>query len=325
MQRKTKGIITILLGVGLIVILATFSSNYHLKRGIMGNIISMEIVFQKGEYKTDAGRLFSGHYEGRFAVPYKYFFAVGIILIVIGTGLVLLQQPAAENNLASAESLSSAAQQSAVPSAPQPIKKLSTIPFVIYSLAAFANFATESAQGKIHISNLESFLYSMAYTLGVTLIPLIAIIAYWITRRDWVKNASLIISALWIIVVLFAYMDWSTYRLRDSQSNNSNRASAALDIDDPFKASSVAADSSRDPGRDAYLQKLDALIGDGTSSLRLQTVRDPSFVTFLSLNDKSTGRVLKDIAEEADRNHDAVLMAEVYKAFFTWKLNSPRQ
>lgn len=86
---------------------------------------------------------------------------------------------------------------------------------------------------------------------------------------------------------------------------------------------SAAKESSRNPDRDAYLQQLDALISDGTPALRLQTVKDPAFVTFLSMNDQRTGRPIRDIAEEADRKHDAVLMSEVYKSFLTWKKTRP--
>lgn len=81
--------------------------------------------------------------------------------------------------------------------------------------------------------------------------------------------------------------------------------------------------ASGEPGRDAYVKMLDSYISDGTPAVRLQAVADPAFVTFLNLNDKSTGRLIRDIAEEADRKQDALRMSQVYKSFFTWKKARP--
>jgi len=91
-----------------------------------------------------------------------------------------------------------------------------------------------------------------------------------------------------------------------------------LDVEDPFKARQAPPVSS-EPSRDAYLKMLDSYISDGTPAVRLQTIADPAFVTFLNLKDKNTGRLIRDIAEEADRKQDAATMSDVYKAFYKWR------
>src|SRR5574341_1022106 len=81
----------------------------------------------------------------------------------------------------------------------------------------------------------------------------------------------------------------------EMRKNTRPMATPRNNIDDPFKARqnplddifptpspmpesqqapSVTTKSSREPGRDAYVQKLDALISDGTPAIRLQTMGD---------------------------------------------------
>ena len=88
-MKRNRGIITILVGVGLIFISIFFSSGSHPKRDFIGNISRMEIVLAKGEYVSGSG-LYSGHYRGRVAIPLKYPLSLSVVLILLGTGIVLL-------------------------------------------------------------------------------------------------------------------------------------------------------------------------------------------------------------------------------------------
>ena len=90
-MKRNKGIITILLGVGLLFISILFSSGYHPKRNFIGNIPRMKIVLDKGEYVLGTG-LYSGHYEGRVAIPLKYPLSLSVVLILLGTGIVLISK-----------------------------------------------------------------------------------------------------------------------------------------------------------------------------------------------------------------------------------------
>ena len=88
-MKRNKGIITILVGVGLLFISIFFSSGSHPKRDFIGNISRMKIMLVKGEYISGAD-IYSGHYEGRVAIPLKYPLSLAVVLILIGTGIVLI-------------------------------------------------------------------------------------------------------------------------------------------------------------------------------------------------------------------------------------------
>jgi hypothetical protein len=66
-----------------------------------------------------------------------------------------------------------------------------------------------------------------------------------------------------------------------------------------------------------YFETLDTLIGG--AERRNKIVNDPEFNKFLSLVDKGTSRQIRDIAIDADSANDAVLMADIYKAFEAWR------
>ncbi len=88
-MNRNKGIIVILVGVGLFFISFFFSSGSHPKLDLIGNISQMEIVFSEGKYISGTGIYSIGHYEGRVAIPLKYPLSFSVVLILIGTGIVL--------------------------------------------------------------------------------------------------------------------------------------------------------------------------------------------------------------------------------------------
>jgi len=98
-MKKNKGIISILVGIGLLFISIFFSSGSHPKLNLFGNISQMEIVLAEGNYVYGKGHyvsaidlLESGHYEGRVAIPLKYPLSLSVVLILLGTGIVLISK-----------------------------------------------------------------------------------------------------------------------------------------------------------------------------------------------------------------------------------------
>jgi len=96
MMKRDKGIITILVGIGLLIISIFFSSGYHPHWGIMGNLSRMRIVLVEGEY-VKASRQFPGHFKGSVTIPLKYPLSLSVILILTGTGIVLVGKNKAMN------------------------------------------------------------------------------------------------------------------------------------------------------------------------------------------------------------------------------------
>jgi len=94
-MKRNKGIITILVGIGLLLISIFFSSGYSHKRDLINNIPQMEIVFVPGEYVPDTAY---GHYEGRTSLPLKYPLSLSVVLILLGTGVVLIIPKNKETN-----------------------------------------------------------------------------------------------------------------------------------------------------------------------------------------------------------------------------------
>lgn len=80
-MKRNKGIITILAGVGLLFISFLFSSGSHPRRDFIGNISHMELVLVKGD-------VMSGY--GKVAIPLKYPLSLSFVLILLGTGIVLI-------------------------------------------------------------------------------------------------------------------------------------------------------------------------------------------------------------------------------------------
>ena len=90
-MKRNKGIIIILVGVGILLISIFFSSGYHRKRNFIGSISRMEIVLDKGKYVSGTG-LYSGHYKGKIAIPLKYPLSLSVVLILFGAGIVLISK-----------------------------------------------------------------------------------------------------------------------------------------------------------------------------------------------------------------------------------------
>lgn len=106
-MKKNKGIISILVGIGLLFISIFFSSGYQPDEDLIVNIYIMEIVLAKGNYVYDKGHSVSdkghsvseidlffppGHYEGRVAIPMRYPLSLSVVLILFGTGIVLISK-----------------------------------------------------------------------------------------------------------------------------------------------------------------------------------------------------------------------------------------
>ena len=109
---RKYGIITILVGVGILFISIFFSSGYHPKLNFIGNISRMEIVLKKRYYsskKIAASDITSDEWEdlpmdGRVdipsrvvrskmvAIPLKYPLSLSVIFILLGTGVVLISK-----------------------------------------------------------------------------------------------------------------------------------------------------------------------------------------------------------------------------------------
>jgi hypothetical protein len=85
----------------------------------------------------------------------------------------------------------------------------------------------------------------------------------------------------------------------------------------PVKTEARKVEPAQTDQRDTYFGTLDTLVGG--SERRNKIVNDPEFARFLSFTDKGTNRPIRDIAIDADSVNDAVLMADIYKAFEAWK------
>ena len=83
------GIITILVGVGLLFISLFFSSGSNPRRDFLGNISVMEIVLDEGRYVSGTGPYLN---KGRVAIPLKYPLTLSVVLILLGTGVVLISK-----------------------------------------------------------------------------------------------------------------------------------------------------------------------------------------------------------------------------------------
>ena len=111
-MKKNNGIITILVGIGILFMSFIFSSGYDSKIGLIGSIPVMDVVLKKGELVSDSPKdevkrrfpnqhneeledIFqeyvpNQHYEGRVTVPLKYSLSLSVLFILLGTGMVLL-------------------------------------------------------------------------------------------------------------------------------------------------------------------------------------------------------------------------------------------
>lgn len=98
-MKRNMGIISILVGVGLLFISIFFSSGSQPNLNLLGNISRMEIVLNEGSYVFDKGNyvsgielLSTGHHEGKIAIPIRYPLSLSVLLILLGTGIVLISK-----------------------------------------------------------------------------------------------------------------------------------------------------------------------------------------------------------------------------------------
>jgi len=100
---RKYGIITILVGVGILFISIFFSSGYHPSKKFIGNISRMEIVIKERYYtskKIDAfldGDITWDDIPKRVAIPkvaipLKYPLSLSVIFILLGTGVILISK-----------------------------------------------------------------------------------------------------------------------------------------------------------------------------------------------------------------------------------------
>lgn len=95
-MKRDKGIIAILVGIGLLFISIFFSSGYRPKLNFIGNVSRMEIVLDKGKYVSGPDQYqypytkSTGHYEGRVSILLKYPLSLSVVLILFSTGIVLI-------------------------------------------------------------------------------------------------------------------------------------------------------------------------------------------------------------------------------------------
>lgn len=118
-MKKNMGIITVLVGVGLLFISIFFSSGqlgvnisskskkggystgygnaWHGTIEVETNFISQgKIILKKGKYVTGQ---YKNHYEGGDYIPLKYPLSLSVVLILFGTGLLLVSRNKCINHL----------------------------------------------------------------------------------------------------------------------------------------------------------------------------------------------------------------------------------
>ena len=105
-NKRNMGIIIILVGVGILFISIFFSSGYHSKRDFIGNMYRMEIVLDLGKWARFGSskkgpisdeELFAEldaieSAVGKIAIPLKYLLTFSVVLILFGTGIVLISK-----------------------------------------------------------------------------------------------------------------------------------------------------------------------------------------------------------------------------------------
>jgi hypothetical protein len=119
-NKKTIGIILILVGIGLFIISFAFVKGYDNRDGFLGSLGQMKFVLREGEsLKPEAPRpaeapltappvepprivedfkpVEEDAIKRPIAVPYKYFFAIDIAIIFVGIGFLMLPKRSSIN------------------------------------------------------------------------------------------------------------------------------------------------------------------------------------------------------------------------------------
>jgi hypothetical protein len=107
-MKRNMGIIIILVGVGILFISIFFSSGYHTGLNFIGNISQMEIVIDEGKYpetpvveepvvEEEAPPVVEEEavieeVRERVAIPLKYPLSLSVVLILLGTGIILISK-----------------------------------------------------------------------------------------------------------------------------------------------------------------------------------------------------------------------------------------
>jgi hypothetical protein len=109
MSKAQKfGIVLILIGVALPTILLGFASTYYPTRGLIWNVQHMKIVLKQRETIRPTGDIFDQIAPDKpeqpkgftpledktlqIIIPYKYIFALGVVLVFSGIGFITLSK-----------------------------------------------------------------------------------------------------------------------------------------------------------------------------------------------------------------------------------------
>jgi len=98
MNRSNVSKVLMILGLFIPSVLYPFASAPGLVRDgnvtVSARLLDYEVVFREGEFVPGEGDIFSAilnsHYEGRWALSYKYAVALGIACVFLGIGLAVL-------------------------------------------------------------------------------------------------------------------------------------------------------------------------------------------------------------------------------------------
>ncbi len=94
-KAKKIGILIILIGLFLPTVTLPFITEFYplpevcLTSNFFGNLGNMEIVFRPGQ-ATEIDKAEATGYRAKIAVPYRYIFALGVILVCAGTGIMVI-------------------------------------------------------------------------------------------------------------------------------------------------------------------------------------------------------------------------------------------
>ena len=92
---RNKGIIIILVGIGVLFISIFFSSGFKPNLDLISNIAIAKIVIMEGKEGLFEKFMREGRGEPvkeRFVIPLRYALSLSVVLILIGTGMVLLSR-----------------------------------------------------------------------------------------------------------------------------------------------------------------------------------------------------------------------------------------
>jgi hypothetical protein len=86
-QARRIGTILILVGLCLPIVSFAFVDNYSSEESIVTNIMEMEVVLREGKIVISGG---SFETTSKKAIPYKYIFGLGVVLVFTGAVYITL-------------------------------------------------------------------------------------------------------------------------------------------------------------------------------------------------------------------------------------------